>query len=117
MPVSSLRLHCDWRLCFLTALAVVALSSQARAQQPDPAAEKLVNMRLEWHAQQARQEAAGWEVDLIAPPRGGGAALRNFADPTSVLNELRPVLDEDYKTLRNATLKLSETAKTRRAEA
>lgn len=101
------------RLPVLVAAALAVLAPTARAEQPD----KLVPLRYDWHTQQARQEAAEKETERIAPPRVGVAAVRNFQDPTSVLAELRPALTDDYKTLRNAALKLATSARARRDEA
>jgi hypothetical protein len=104
------------RLCILAALAAAALPTPARAQQPDPAtAEKLVNLRLKWHEQEARREAAGWEAELIAP-RVGGTASGQFTDPSAILDELRPVLRDNYDALRDASARLAKTARARRDE-
>jgi hypothetical protein len=90
----------------------------ARADQPETGGvDNLINLRYEWHKQQARREAAEEEVKRLAPARVGGAAVRNFQDPSSILNELRPALTDDYKNLRNAALKLATTARQRRDEA
>ena len=100
-------------------MAFVALTgSAARGDQSDgPAADKLVGLRLEWHTKQAQLEAAGWESDLIAPPRPGGASVGNLREPDFILKELLPVLTADYESLRNAVRKLAEVAATRREEA
>jgi hypothetical protein len=100
-------------------VTLTTFADPARAQQSESLApaDKLVNLRLEWHTQQARQEAAGWELELLAPPRPGGSSVGRFQDPHLVLNQLRPELITDYETLRNAALKLAKAAETRREEA
>jgi hypothetical protein len=97
----------------------VAFAGPVHAQQSESLApaEKLVNLRYDWHVQQARLEAAGWEVELLAPSRPGGSSVGRFQDPNLVLNQLRPELITDYETLRNAALKLAKAAETRREEA
>ncbi len=118
MAVPTLRPFASFLIWFCI-FAFVALSgSAARGDQSDaPAADKLVGLRLEWHTQQARLEAAGWESDLVAPPRPGGTSVGNFREPDFVLKELLPVLTTDYEALRNAVRKLAEAAATRREEA
>jgi hypothetical protein len=101
---------------FLCAAVLVACGGTARADPADPgAAENLVKLRYGWHAQQARLEAAEEETKALAPPRLG-ASVGNFQDPSAVLNELRPVLADDYPALRNAAVTLADTARTRREE-
>ncbi len=111
MAVPALRPRA--RLPVLVAVALAVLAPDARADQP----EKLIPLRYDWHTQQARQEAAEKEIERIAPPRVGIAAVRNFQDPSSVLAELRPALADDYKALRNASLKIATSARARRDEA
>ncbi len=106
------------RAFFLAALAALALSGAARAEPADPAIpEKLAKLRYGWHEQHARHEAAGWEVDLIAPPRPVGRPIGQFQNPTALVGELGPVLADDYVALRNAAQKLAEAARTRREDA
>ncbi|MBM3981537.1 MAG: hypothetical protein FJ304_14910 [Planctomycetes bacterium] len=100
------------RVPVLAAAVLAVLAPAARAD-----AEKLVPLRAEWHAHNARFEAAEDEAKRIAPPRAGGASVRNFQDPSAILGELRPVLTDDYKAVRNAALKLAGTARARRDEA
>ncbi|MCI0702882.1 MAG: hypothetical protein L0241_17520 [Planctomycetia bacterium] len=107
--------HCRW--CILAAIVAAALSGQAQAQQADPSPDKLVALRLEWQMQQARQDVAGWELEQLPTPRPPGAAVGRFQDPGVVLTELRPILDENYKALREASRKLAENARARRDEA
>ena len=99
----------------LAALAVAASAGYGRAEAPG--VDALVEKRFEWHAQQARLETAEDEARRVAPPPVGGSAVRNFQDPSAVLNELRPALSDDYKALRNAANKLAEDARARRAQA
>jgi len=88
MAVSTLRPCARFLIC--CAAVLVAVAEKARAEEPTPTA-KLVALRLEWHTQQARQEAAGWEVELIAPPRAGAEAVGNRdKNANLILNELRP---------------------------
>ncbi|MDY3554874.1 hypothetical protein R5W24_004004 [Gemmata sp. JC717] len=90
-------------------LAVLALGGPARAVPPD--AERLTGLRYEWHRQHARREAARWEVDLISRPRDRSAGQTQ--DPSALINELLPVLDRDYDALRDAALRMSESARAR----
>jgi hypothetical protein len=100
------------------AVVLAAGAPPARADQPDGgAAEKLVQLRYDWHKEQARREAAEDEVKHLGSPRTGSAAVSKFQDPSVVLSELRPALAEDYKALRTAALKLAETAARRRDDA
>ena len=90
----------------------------SRTDQPETGgADNLVQLRYEWHTQQARREAAEEEVKQIAPTRVGAAALRNLQNPAAILNELRPVLEADYADLRKAAIKTATTARTRQDEA
>ncbi len=114
MAVSTFRPRA--RLLICCAAVLVAGADQARAEEPTPSA-KLVALRLEWHTQQARQEAAGWEVELIAPPRAGAEAIGNRENANLILTELRPALVTDFETFRNAALKLAKAAELRREEA
>ena len=104
------------RLCVLAALVAGAFPSPARAQT-EPAPDKLVKLRLDWHTQQARQEAAGWEIDLLPPPRPATTAIGQFQDPDAILRELQRVLPENYLVLKNAAQQLADTARARRMEA
>lgn len=102
-----------------TAIVAVAGAGKLRADEPGSAgsantAGVLVDSRLKWHTEQARQEAAGWEVALIAPPRASNAAVSRIGDADLVLNQLRPELITDYEALRNATRNLAETSRTQR---
>jgi hypothetical protein len=94
---------------FVLAVVLAAGATQARADQ---GADALVKLRLEWHTQQARYEAAADERERLGTPRVG-PSVRNFQDPSAVLAELRPALDADYKALREAALKLAEAARAR----
>lgn len=105
-------------LFYAAALVAVAFSGTARADKADAAApERLAKLRYEWYEQQARKEAADWEINLIAPPRPQGPSIGQFQNPTTLVSELRPVLTGDYDALRNAALKLAEAARARRDDA
>lgn len=103
-------------LACCAAVLAAAVASEARADEPAPAA-KLVALRLEWHRQQARLEAAGWETELIARPRAGGEAVGRRANADLIFNELRPALVAEYEAFRTAALKLAKEAEVRREEA
>lgn len=114
VPVSRPRV-----LSFLAAMLAALSPGQARAEQSETNAtpDKLVALRLKWHEEQARLDTAEEETRRLAPPRVGAAAVRNFQDPTAVLNELRPTLTDDYKALRNSANKIAEAARARREDA
>jgi hypothetical protein len=114
--ISRLRGHTHRFLFAVLALAILNTAHAQPANDSTPE-DQLTRLRYEWHQQHAKLEAASWEIDLIAPPRPGGPALGRFQDPTSLVNELRPVLVADYETFRNAARKLAETAQTRREDA
>ncbi len=107
MAVPILRSRARALPFLLAALVAVTFASGARAEDPD----KLVGLRLEWHTQQARLATAG---DESPAARTGAAGPRNF--PPAVLNQLRPILTEEYKSLKNAARRFNETAQTRRKE-
>lgn len=114
MAVSTRRPRACFCL-FLTAVAAVAFASEVRAQEPETVPpDKLVALRLEWHTQQGRKIAATEEVQQLDRARAGGEVRNN---PAIVLNQLRKPLEDDYKALRNASLKLVEAARARREEA
>jgi hypothetical protein len=106
------------RCRFFLVAVLAAVATEARAQQPEASGnpDKLVALRAEWHLQQARREVAEEETKRIASARVGTAAVRNFQDPSTVLNELRLTLTDDYKALRNTALKIATTARQRRDE-
>lgn len=116
MVVSPFRLLVRCR--YLLVAVVAALANPARAEQAEAGStpEKLVALRYDWHLQLARQEAAEEERKRIAPARVGNTAIGNFRDASTVLNELRLVLTEDYKVLRNAAQKYAASARQRREE-
>jgi Double-GTPase 2 len=98
---------------FLVAsLLLLTLSAPIQAQSDA----SLTALRLEWLTQLARQDAAGWEADLISSPRGNGLTVGNFQDPSAVLKELRPVLAGNYETVRNRLTALAPKAQARREE-
>ncbi|MBN9118032.1 MAG: hypothetical protein J0I06_02500 [Planctomycetes bacterium] len=104
-------------LSLLAAVVAVAVAGQARAEEAETVSpDKLVALRLEWHTQQARQEVADDEVRRLVP-RTGTAGVRNFQDPGVVLNQLRKHLEDDYRSLRNASHKIAEAARGKREEA
>ena len=102
--------------CAAVLLLVCGIATDARAEEPATAA-KLTALRLEWHKQQARQEAAEWENELIAPPRVGGEAVGRRENANLIFNELRPAMVADYEAFRAAALKLAKAAEVRRDEA
>jgi hypothetical protein len=117
MAVSTLR-PAPHALSFLVALAAVLFVSEARAEEPEAVSpDKLVGLRLEWHTQQARQEAAEDEARRIAPARVAGKSVGEYQNSAIVLIQLRPALTDDYKALHNAAIKVAETARARRDEA
>jgi Double-GTPase 2 len=93
-------------------LLLLALAAPVHAQSET----RLTALRFEWLAQLARQDAAGWESDLVSAPRGTGLTVGAFQDPSAVLKELRPVLTGDYDAVRNRLVALAGKAKTRREE-
>ncbi|QEG25491.1 hypothetical protein GobsT_02170 [Gemmata obscuriglobus] len=93
-------------------LAVLAIGGPARAE-PLPEAERLAGLRYDWHRQHARREAAGWEADLISPPRPVDRSVGQTQDPSVLVNELVPILGRDYDALRDAALRMSESARAR----
>src|SRR5262245_50763946 len=101
-------------VCIVVFVAL-ALVAPVHAQSHSPPSDKLTALRLEWHTQLARQQAAQWDAALIAPPRATGA-VGSLQDPSAVLKELRPVLTGDYQAVRNALSELDARAKARRAE-
>jgi DNA-directed RNA polymerase subunit RPC12/RpoP len=104
--------------CWSGVLSIIALAGGAEVGWARPVdAETLVEKRYEWHRQQARLEVAEEETRQLTPPRVGGAVLRHFQDPHTVLRELRLVLTDDYTALRNAINKLAEDAQRRRTSA
>ncbi len=105
------------RVLLLAALVAVAFGGAARAEPAEPVTpERLAKLRYEWHEQHARKEAADWEINLIAPPRPIGRSIGQFLNPTSLVNELHPVLAGDYDALRNSALKLADVARIRRED-
>jgi DNA-directed RNA polymerase subunit RPC12/RpoP len=102
-------------LVLLSVLVAAALATDARAQEGgETGPDRLVRLRLEWHTQQARQEAADDEARRLVPARAGAA--RN-APNALVLKQLAPVLGNNFQALRNAGLKLTEAARARKEEA
>lgn len=101
----------------LAALLVFGACAPVCAGADPPAADELVNLRLEWHAQHARRAAAEDELARAPAPRAGTATVRAVRDPAVVLNELRPALEADYTALRNAAARLDEAARARREAA
>lgn len=101
--------------------AVVALliltAAGSAAAQSEPTADKVADRRLAWLTQLTLQDVAGWEADAVLGPRSAGLSVGNFQDPSVVLRELGPVLDEDYKKLKPRLSKLAEDARSRRDEA
>jgi hypothetical protein len=93
---------------------LVGLAAPAFAQSDAATGDNLVDLRLKWLRQVARQDEAKWESDLISAPRSGAVTMGSIGDPNAILKELGPVLTDDYEKIRNGLIALAEKAKANR---
>ncbi len=101
----------------IIALVWLLFASPFTLAQSDalPEPDRLLNLRLDWKTQVARQEVADWLGNVVSAPRSG-TSVSNFEDPSIILKELGPALADDYRAAGNSLRTLAEKTKAKKSD-
>ena len=94
-------------------LLILIVASVAPAQG---GADRIEAVRLEWLTQLARRDAAQWEIDLIAQPKGSVGSVASLLEPAAILADIRSELVADYGAIRAHLIAIDTKARARRED-